>query len=138
MFIADKSTTIASKAAGCDKISTGLKLGQNYDYSETKNLDQVLGTELSKSNPHISAKILQSNNELEDHSAGAIDLMATFDKLPKSSHANCSFSGGNTTKFDFDTRFELSLQRDSPGSSPTPTTEERQILNHSNDSAFSW
>ena len=128
MFIAEKSTIIASKAAGCDKISTGLRLGQNYDYSETENRDEVLGTELSKANPH----------ELEDHSAGAIDLMATFDKLPKSSYTNCSFSGGNTAKFDFDTQFELSLQRDSPGSSPKPTTEERQILNHSNASAFSW
>ncbi|KEH24700.1 two-component response regulator-like APRR5 isoform X3 [Medicago truncatula] len=134
----EKSTTIASKAAGCDKISTGLRLGQNYDYSETENRDEVLGTELSKAHPHINTKIHQSNNELEDHSAGAIDLMATFDKYPKNNHANCSFSGGNTAKFDFDTQFELSLQRDSPGSPPKPTTEERQILNHSNASAFSW
>lgn len=135
----EKSTIIASKAAGCDKISTGLRLGQNYDYSETENHDEVLGTELSKANPHINTKIHEkSNNELEDHSAGAIDLMATFDKLPNSSYENCSFSGGNTAKFDFDTQFELSLQRDSPASSPKPTTEERQILNHSNASAFSW
>lgn len=98
----------------------------------------MLGTELSKAHPHINTKIHQSNNELEDHSAGAIDLMATFDKYPKNNHANCSFSGGNTAKFDFDTQFELSLQRDSPGSPPKPTTEERQILNHSNASAFSW
>lgn len=133
----EKSTIIASKAAGCDKISTGLMLGQNYDYSETENRDEVLGTELSKASPHNNTKIHQSNNDLEDHSAGAIDLMATFDKLPKSNHANCSFSDGNTAKFDFDTQFELSLQRDSPGISPKPTTEERQILNHSNASAFS-
>lgn len=138
MFIAEKSTMIASKAAGCDKISTGLRLGQSYDYSETENQDEVLRTGLSKVNPHINTKIHQCNDELEDHPAGAIDLMATFESLPKSSYANCSFSGGYTTKFDFDTQLELSLQRDSPCSSPKPTTEERQILNHSNASAFSW
>jgi hypothetical protein len=73
----EKSTTIASKVAGCDKISTVLRIGQNYDYSETENHDDVLGTELSKANPRINPKIHQSNNELEDHSAGAIDMMVT-------------------------------------------------------------
>ncbi|GAU13711.1 hypothetical protein TSUD_348150 [Trifolium subterraneum] len=134
----EKSTIIGSKAAGYDKISTGLRLGQSRDCIETKNQDEVLKTEFSKTNPHTNTKIHQCNDEIEEHSAGAIDLMATFQNLPKSSYANCSFNaGGNTSNFDFDTQLELSSQRDFPGSSPTPTIEERQILNHSNASAFS-
>lgn len=123
-----------------DKISTGLRLGQCYDHSETENQDQdeVLRTELSKADPHINRKIHRCNDELVEHCTGAIDLIATIENLPKSSYANCSFNGGNTAKFDFDSQLELSLQRDFRGSSPQPTTEERHILNHSNASAFSW
>jgi pseudo-response regulator 5 len=98
----------------------------------------VLKTEFGKANPHTNSKIHQWNDEIEEHSAGAIDLMATFQNLPKSSYADCRFNaGGNTANFDFDTQLDLSLQRDFPGSSPKPTIEERQILNHSNASAFS-
>ncbi|XP_045794854.1 two-component response regulator-like APRR5 isoform X1 [Trifolium pratense] len=132
----EKSTIIASKAAGYDKISTGLRLGQSYDCTETENQDEVLKTEFSKANPHTNTKIHQCNDGIEEHSAGAIDLMATFQNIPKSSYADCSFNaGGNTANFD--TQLELSIQRDFPGSSPKLTNEEGQILNHSNASAFS-
>lgn len=63
--------------------------------------------------------------------------MATFENLPKNSYADCSFNGGNSAKFEYDTQLELSLQRDYPGSSSKTTDEERQILNHSNASPFS-
>ncbi|CAJ2631251.1 unnamed protein product [Trifolium pratense] len=120
----EKSTIIASKAAGYDKISTGLRLGQSYDCTETENQDEVLKTEFSKANPHTNTKIHQCYDGIEEHSAGAIDLMATFQNIPKSSYADCSFNaGGNTANFD--TQLELSIQRDFPGSSPKLTNEER-------------
>ncbi|CAI8615804.1 unnamed protein product [Vicia faba] len=133
----ENSTLTAPKAAGCHKISTGLRLGQCYEYNDTENQAEELRTELGKANPHVNTKIHRRNDDLEEHSAGAIDLMATFENLPKSSYADCSFNGGNTAKFEDDTQLELSLQRDYPGSSPKPTTEEGQILNHSNASSFS-
>ncbi|KAI5423694.1 hypothetical protein KIW84_030060 [Lathyrus oleraceus] len=134
----EKSTLTAPKAARCGKISTGLRLGQSYEYNETDDQDEEgLRTKLGKANPHVNTRIHRRDDELEEHSAGAIDLMATFENLPKNSYADCSFNGGNSAKFEYDTQLELSLQRDYPGSSSKTTDEERQILNHSNASPFS-
>lgn len=91
-----------------------------------------------KSNPEINTDIHGCSDELVDPYTGAIDLIATFKNLPKSTDEKCSFSSGNTAKFDFDTQLELSLRRrDFPGSSCKAASEERQLLNHSNASAFS-
>ncbi|KAK7338156.1 hypothetical protein VNO77_18756 [Canavalia gladiata] len=129
-----------SEAAQCNKTfkPTGLRLGQGYDYGETRNQDEVVRTELSKGKPHINTEIHGHNTELVEPSTGAIDLIATFKNLPRSTDEHCSSNGGNTIKFDFDTQLELSLRRNFPGSSCKAASEDRQILNHSNASAFSW
>ncbi|KAJ1390800.1 Signal transduction response regulator, receiver domain [Sesbania bispinosa] len=129
----DKSIIFVSEAAMYNKTLTGLRLGQGYDCSRTENQDEVVRAELSKAHHHIHG----CSDEPVKPSTGAIDLIATFENLPKSAEENCSFNIGNTAKFGFDTQLELSLKRDSPGSSCKPATEERQILNHSNASAFS-
>lgn len=126
--------------ARCNKTfkPTGLRLGQSYECHETRNQDEVLRIELIKSNPEINTDIHGCSDELVDPYTGAIDLIATFKNLPKSTDEKCSFSSGNTAKFDFDTQLELSLRRrDFPGSSCKAAFKERQILNHSNASAFS-
>ncbi|KAJ1414764.1 Signal transduction response regulator, receiver domain [Sesbania bispinosa] len=129
----DKPIIFVSEAAMYNKTLTGLRLGQGYDYSRTENQDEVVRAELSKTHHHIHG----CSDEPVKPSTRAIDLIATFENLPKSAEENCSFNIGNTAKFGFDTQLELSLKRDSPGSSCKPATEERQILNHSNASAFS-
>ncbi|KAK7354868.1 hypothetical protein VNO80_20419 [Phaseolus coccineus] len=125
---------------GCNKTfkPTGLRLGQGYDFGEMRNQDEVLRIELSKANPEINVDIHGCSDELEGPSTGAIDLIGTFKTLPKSTDENCSFSSGsNIAKFDFDTQLELSIRRFFPGSSYKAVSEERQLLNHSNASAFS-
>ncbi|XP_047175697.1 two-component response regulator-like APRR5 [Vigna umbellata] len=84
--------------------------GQGYDFGEMRNQDEVLRIELSKANPAISVDIRGSSDELEGPSTGAIDLIGTFKTLP---------------------------ERYFPGGSYKAVFEERQILNHSNASAFS-
>ncbi|XP_052732823.1 two-component response regulator-like APRR5 isoform X2 [Vigna angularis] len=116
---------------------TGLRPGQGYDFGEMRNQDEVLRIELSKANPAISVDIRGSSDELEGPSTGAIDLIGTFKTLPESTDEKCSFSSGNVSKFDFDTQLELSIRRYFPGGSYKAVFEERQILNHSNASAFS-
>jgi len=136
--IAAKSIFI-SEDEGCNKTfkPTGLRLGQGYDFGKMRNQDEVLRIELSKANPEINVDIHGCSDELEGPSTGAIDLIGTFKTLPKSTDENCSFSSGNIAKFDFDTQLELSVRRYFPGSSYKDVSEERQILNHSNASAFS-
>ncbi|KAH1259621.1 Two-component response regulator-like PRR95 [Glycine max] len=137
--IAEKSLFV-SEDSRCNKTfkPTGLRLGQGYECCETRNQDVVLKIELIKSNPEINTDIHGCSDELVDPYTGAIDLIATFKNLPKSTDEKCSFSSGNTAKFDFDTQLELSLRRrDFPGSSCKAASEERQLLNHSNASAFS-
>ncbi|XP_061359213.1 two-component response regulator-like PRR95 isoform X2 [Gastrolobium bilobum] len=136
----EKSIVFVSEAARCNKSckSTSLRLGQGYDYSETENQDEVVRIELSKANLHISTEIHGCIDDLVEPSTGAIDLIATFENLPKSTDENRSFNGDNTAKFDFDTQLGLSIRSDFTGSSCKPANEERQILNHSNASAFSW
>jgi len=135
--IAAKSISI-SEDEGCNKTfkPTGLRPGQGYDFGEMRKQDEVLRIELSEANPEITADIHGCSDELEGPSTGAIDLIGTFKTLPKSTDEKCSFSNGNIAKFDFDTQLELSI-RYFPGSSYKAVFEERQILNHSNASAFS-
>ncbi|TKY61196.1 Two-component response regulator APRR5 [Spatholobus suberectus] len=137
---AGEKSIYISEAARCNKTfkPTGLRLGQGYRCCEMKNQDEVLRIELSKADPQINTDIHGCSDELVDPSTGAIDLIATFKNLPKSTDEKCSFSSGNTAEFDFDTQLELSLKRDFPGNSCQAASEERQILNHSNASAFSW
>ncbi|KAG4950844.1 hypothetical protein JHK85_044711 [Glycine max] len=140
----DKSITIVSEAARCDKSFelTDLMLEQDCGVAEpeTENEDEILKSELGRDNSHVS--ILHGcNAEQVKPSKGAIDLIATFGNLPKHPNENCSLNGGNTTKFDCETQLELSLRSDFPGSSgkqASESTEESQRLNHSNTSAFSW
>ncbi|RZC22597.1 Two-component response regulator-like PRR95 isoform D [Glycine soja] len=137
---AGEKSLFVSEDSRCNKTfkPTGLRLGQGYECCETRNQDVVLKIELIKSNPEINTDIHGCSDELVDPYTGAIDLIATFKNLPKSTDEKCSFSSGNTAKFDFDTQLELSLRRrDFPGSSCKAASEERQLLNHSNASAFS-
>lgn len=136
--IAAKSIFI-SEDEGCDKTfkPTGLRPGQGYDFGEIRNQDELLRIELSKANPAISVDIRGCSDELEGPSTGAIDLIGTFNTLPESTDEKCSVSSGNVSKFDFDTQLELSIRRYFPGGSYKAVFEERQILNHSNASAFS-
>ncbi|KAE9616016.1 hypothetical protein Lal_00017160 [Lupinus albus] len=80
---------------------------------------------------------LDQSYEFKEPCREAIDLIATFENFPTSSRENCSFDGGNTDMFDFDTQLELCSRKDSPGSTCKPAIEDRQTLNHSNASAFS-
>nr|KYP71999.1 Two-component response regulator-like APRR5 [Cajanus cajan] len=133
---AGEKSIFISEAARCNRTfkPTGLRVGRGYDFHEKKNQDEVLRIELSKANPQINTDIHECSDELVDPSTGAIDLIATFKNLPNRTDEKCS---GNTAKFDFDTQLELSLRQDFPGSSCKAASEERQILNHSNVSAFS-
>ncbi|XP_057439715.1 two-component response regulator-like APRR9 isoform X3 [Lotus japonicus] len=127
----EKSIIFVSEAVKSNKTSTGLRLGQGYDYIETENNDEVIRTELSKGNPHISTEIRGCSDELLEPSSGAMDLIAAFGNLPKRTIGNHSFHDGSTAKFEFDTQLELSTRGDFPAS------EERLMLNHTNASAFS-
>ncbi|KAK7349373.1 hypothetical protein VNO77_06693 [Canavalia gladiata] len=137
----EKSITIASEAAKCDKTFelTDLRLEQDHGFAKTENEDEILRSKLGRDNPNINTGICGHNDERVGPSKGAIDLIATFENLPEYPNENCSLNGGNTTKFDCDTQLELSLRRNFCGSScrqASEVTEER--LNHSNTSAFSW
>ncbi|RZC01443.1 Two-component response regulator-like PRR95 isoform D [Glycine soja] len=140
----DKSVTIVSDAARCDKTSELTELRPEQDCGvaepETENEDEILKSELDGDNSHVS--MMQGcSAERVKPSKGAIDLIATVGNLPKHLDENCSLNGGNTTKFDCETQLELSLRSDFPGSSgnqASEATEESQRLNHSNTSAFSW
>ncbi|RDX94903.1 hypothetical protein CR513_22655, partial [Mucuna pruriens] len=139
----DKSITIVSEATRCDKTFelTDLRLEQDHGCAEIENEDEILKYELGRVNPNISTKIHGCSDERVEPSKGVIDLIATFGNLPKHPSENCSLNDGNTTKFDYDTQFELSLRSDFPGSSckqASEAIEESQRLNHSNTSAFSW
>ncbi|MED6158640.1 hypothetical protein PIB30_034582 [Stylosanthes scabra] len=136
----EKSIMFVSDATRCNKTlnATGVRLNQGFDCDETENEDEVLRTELSKANPHINTKINECSDELVEPSRGAIDLIATFKNLPKSTGESCSIDADNTAKSVFDTQLGLSLRSDFPSSSCKPAMEERQILNHSTASAFSW
>ncbi|KAK7275445.1 hypothetical protein RIF29_16562 [Crotalaria pallida] len=124
----EESITFVLEAAnGKTFKSTDSRLEQDRVCTDLENKDEVIGAKLSC-------------KELVEASTGAINLIGTFDNLPKHADENCRLSGGNTTKFDCDTRLELSL-RCSPGSSckqASEASEERQRLNHSNTSPFSW
>ncbi|CAJ1976040.1 unnamed protein product [Sphenostylis stenocarpa] len=136
---AGEKSIFISEGEGCSKTfkPTSLWPGQGYDCGELRNQDEVLRIESSKPNPEINVNIHGCSDELEGPSTGAIDLIATFNNLPKSTDKKISFSSGNIAKFDFDTQLELSIRRYFPGSSYKTAFEERQILNHSNASAFS-
>ncbi|RDY07130.1 Two-component response regulator-like APRR5 [Mucuna pruriens] len=139
----DKSITIVSEATRCDKTFelTDLRLEQDHGCAEIENEDEILKSELGRVNPNISTEIHGCSDERVEPSKRVIDLIATFGNLPKHPNENCSFNDGNTTKFDCDAQFELSLRSDFPGSSckqASEATEESQRLNHSNTSAFSW
>lgn len=140
VVIAERSITSASEAARCNRTSnwTTLRLKQDYNCAEKKNQDEVLRAELIRANPNYDTEIHGYKNELVEPSSGAIDLIAAFENLPKNAaDKNCSLNDGGTNKFDFDSQLELSL-RNFSGSSCKQVTEERQTLNHSNASAFSW
>ncbi|TKY64158.1 Two-component response regulator PRR95 [Spatholobus suberectus] len=139
----DKSITIVSEAARCDKTFefTDLRLEQGHGFAETENEDEILKSELGRDNPNISAEIHGCSDERVEASKGVIDLITTFGNLPKHPNEKCGLNGGHTTKFNCDAQLELSLRSDFPGSSckqASEATEESQRLNHSNTSAFSW
>ncbi|KAK7292883.1 hypothetical protein RJT34_15738 [Clitoria ternatea] len=126
----EKSITTVSEAARCNK---------TIELMENEN--KVLRSELGRDNPNINVKMHGCNNKPVEPSKGAIDLIATFENLPKHPNENFSLHDGNATKFDCDTQLELSLRGDFPGSSSKQArkaTEESQRLNHSTTSAFSW
>ncbi|KAL2336275.1 hypothetical protein Fmac_010721 [Flemingia macrophylla] len=139
----DKSITIVSEAAWCDKTFelTNLVQEQDHGCAESENNDEILKYESGRDNPSISTGIHGCSGELVEPSDGAINLIATFGNLSKQPNENFSPKGGNTTKFDCDAQLELSLRSDFPCGSykqASEATEESQVLNHSNTSAFSW
>ncbi|KAI4355316.1 hypothetical protein L6164_004101 [Bauhinia variegata] len=136
----EKSITFVSEAATCNEPfnSIDLRLEQGHGCAKTETRVGPLRSELSRGNPNIDTEMHGCNLELEEPSRGAIDLIATLGSLPKNIDGNSGLIGGGTNKFDFDPQLELSLRRDFPSSSCKQATEERQTLNHSNASAFSW
>ncbi|KAI9093877.1 hypothetical protein K1719_026875 [Acacia pycnantha] len=133
-----RSISYSSEAARCNSNInlTNLRLVQD-NFAETENEDESLRAELNRDNPHGDTEIHGCNNELVEPSRGAIDLIATFENIPKNADKNYSLADGGKDKFDFDPQLELSL-RSFSGSSCKQEPEERQTLNHSNASAFSW
>ncbi|KAK4268937.1 hypothetical protein QN277_022162 [Acacia crassicarpa] len=136
----DKSGTLLSPAAKCDKNfkSTDFGQEQGHDCAEKENQVEVLRAESSRENHNMDREIHECNNELVEPCRGAIDLIATFKNLPVKYDERCNLSGTGAKKFDFDPRLELSLRRDFPGSSPKQAIDEKLALNHSKASAFSW
>ncbi|KAI4328984.1 hypothetical protein L6164_021294 [Bauhinia variegata] len=135
----EKATTFVSEAATCNKPfnSIDLKLEQGHGSAKTETPSVPFRAVVSRGNPNRGTEMNDCNNELEEPSREAIDLIATFGSPTKNIEGN-SLIGGGTDKFDFDPQLELSLRRDFPSSSCKQATEERQRLNHSNASAFSW
>ncbi|KAK4267087.1 hypothetical protein QN277_023921 [Acacia crassicarpa] len=133
-----RSTSYSSEAARCNgNINlTSSRLVQD-NFAETENEDESLRAESNRDNPNGDTEIHGCNNELVEPSRGAIDLIATFENIPKNAGKNYSLADGGKDKFDFDPQLELSLRTFS-GCSCKEEPEERQTLNHSNASAFSW
>ena len=132
-FDAERSGAFVSEAASCSRTPKSS--------AETESRDEVLRAELSRADSNINTEIHGCSDPVVESSRGAINLIATFENLEKPTNENSSFSGGSTTKFDFNSKLELCLSRDLPGSSckqANEPTEERQRLNHANTSAFSW
>ncbi|XP_020203596.1 two-component response regulator-like APRR9 isoform X2 [Cajanus cajan] len=139
----DKSITIVTEAAWCDKTFelTDLTLEQDHGCAESENKDEILKSESGRDNPSSSTEIHGCSDERVEPSNGAIDLIATFGNPSKHPDENCCLKDGNTIKFDCDAQLELSLKSDFPGGSckqASEATEESPRLNHSNTSAFSW
>lgn len=82
-----------------------------------ENQDEVPRIELSTAKSHINTDINGCSDELVNHSTGAIDWIATFKNLPKGTDKKCSYSSGDTSKFDFDKQLEPSLRGGFFGSS---------------------
>lgn len=134
--VGEKSVALLSTAAKFDKNFKSTDSGQDHgrDCPEKKNQVEVLRAEPSRDNPD-DTQIHECNHGLVE---GVIDLIATLKNLPDIYDESCNLSGVGTKKVDFDPRLELSLRQDFPGSSSKQTTDEKQALNHSKASAFSW
>ncbi|XP_019461788.1 PREDICTED: two-component response regulator-like PRR95 isoform X2 [Lupinus angustifolius] len=141
-FTAEESITFVLEGASCSKTfkSADLRLEQDLCCTENEDKDDVLGVMLSRIDPYINFEIQGSSEELVEPSRAAINLIGTFDNRRNYPDENCRLSDGNTTKFDFDTRLELSLRCSSMSSckQANEASEERQRMDHSNTSAFSW
>ncbi|KAE9605774.1 hypothetical protein Lal_00024566 [Lupinus albus] len=137
-FTAEESITFVLERASCSKTfkSEDLRLEQDLCCTENEGKDEVLGFMLSRTNPYINIEIHGNSEELVEPSRGAINLIGTLDNPPNYPDENCRLSDGN----NFDTRLELSLRCSSMSSckQANEESEERQRLNHSNMSAFSW
>jgi len=142
-FNADKSFTIVSETARCDKTfeSADLRQEQDHGCADTEIEVEILKSDLGIGDSNIITELHGCSDERVKPIKGAIDLIATFGNLPKNPDENYSLNGGNTTMFDGVTQLELSLGSDFPGNSckqASEATEESQRLNHSHTSAFSW
>ncbi|XP_028795813.1 two-component response regulator-like APRR3 isoform X2 [Neltuma alba] len=133
-----RSIIYSSEAARCNSIInlTNSRLEQD-NCAERDNRGESLRAEFNRDNPTVDTETHGCKNELVEPSRGAIDLIATFENTPKNVDENYSLADGGRDKFDFDPQLELSL-RNFSGSSCEKEPEERQTLNHSDASAFSW
>ena len=77
-----------------------------------------------------------NNQALGNSSMEAIDLIGAIDNYTRFSYRS-SGSISNTNKIDSSLLLDLSLRRSHPSGSVNQVTDERQILHHSDASAFS-
>ena len=95
------------------------------------------GPATHRENTDITSDNHGCNEKRIEPSSGAIDLISTFDNYSKDRN-QFSRSNDGINKDGFAPQLELSLRRFQPCSSKNHGSDERQKLNHSSSSAFSW
>ncbi|KAA8516226.1 hypothetical protein F0562_019405 [Nyssa sinensis] len=132
-----KSRRFGPEGASCNESynSTAFRLGEDHFCAKTMTRDAGLEPESHRENANITCEIHCHTDELVEPSNHAIDLIGKFENRPMDIYRRSSANDG-TNKFSFAPQLELSLRRCS--SSKNEGMDERQTLNHSNASAFSW
>ncbi|KAE8671211.1 Pentatricopeptide repeat-containing protein [Hibiscus syriacus] len=125
---------VACCSEACE--SDASKLEENPAYIKETTHGDGVGQQINRGNANATIRV-GCNDELVKPISGAIDLIGSFNNLPKGTFA-CSSSSDGTGKYEFSPELELSLRRSGSSSSKNQGTSERPMLNHSNASAFSW
>ncbi|KAE8699637.1 Two-component response regulator-like APRR5 [Hibiscus syriacus] len=134
LFSTENSKRFVKEVAHCSDTGESIasKLEENSAFFEGITHDTV-GLESEGGSGYFSARV-GCNNKLMESPTGAIDLIASFDKHPRS---NFSISDGGD-KSECSPQLELSLRRSCLVSTKNQGSSEKHVLNHSDASAFSW
>ncbi|KAJ8748487.1 hypothetical protein K2173_003384 [Erythroxylum novogranatense] len=140
MYEEQATLEIESADSECKNRSNQSELACNETYnSSTLRLGEVNGfTRVRPESDKNYAINYQCNNyELVEPSSGTVDLISTFGNGSNRIHEHSSMDV-STNRFEFTPQQEIYLGRFCPTSANDLPIDEKQALNHSNTSAFSW